>query len=236
MQVKLLRAAFPLLLIVQFLASESSGQQASRGVPRDDAQAVASPRKVDDAYTQAALEMMKAADPNTKTYDMGRPCVVVGCPVTTEESQKIASMRKAADEGDPYAQTYIGVVYASGRGVPKNDAQAVGWYRKAADQGYGDAQTYLGIMYQTGRGVPRDDAQAAAWIRKAADQGDSYAQTTLGIMYETGRGVPKNNAQAVVWYRKAAAQNDELAKMKLVGVLSVTRSAPAGARRCSPSR
>lgn len=43
--------------------------------------------------------------------------------------------RKAADQGDAFAQTGIGCLYHDGLGVPQDYAEAMRWYRKAADQG-----------------------------------------------------------------------------------------------------
>jgi TPR repeat protein len=79
--------------------------------------------------------------------------------------------RKAADQGNPNAQTNLGVLYAEGRGVPRDDTVASTWFRKAADQGNGRAQYNLGIIYSNGGGFLHDDTAAEHWFRKAADQG-----------------------------------------------------------------
>jgi TPR repeat protein len=47
----------------------------------------------------------------------------------------------------------LGIAYAFGKGVLKDDKQAVYWYQKAADQGYAEAQSILGIAYTIGKGV-----------------------------------------------------------------------------------
>ena len=52
-----------------------------------------------------------------------------------------------ADQGHAPAQFNLGVMYASGQGVPQDYAAAINWYRKAADQGHAKAQSNLGIMY-----------------------------------------------------------------------------------------
>lgn len=51
---------------------------------------------------------------------------------------------KAAAQGDAEAEFSLGVLYATGRGVARDDAQAVNWYRKAAEHGLGwrAAQTW----------------------------------------------------------------------------------------------
>jgi TPR repeat protein len=49
--------------------------------------------------------------------------------------------QKAADQGQAKAQYNLGVMYANGKGVLKDDKQAVYWYQKAADQGQAKAQS-----------------------------------------------------------------------------------------------
>lgn len=39
-----------------------------------------------------------------------------------------------AEQGDPAAQTYLGFMFETGRGVPKNYTEAAMWYRRAADR------------------------------------------------------------------------------------------------------
>ena len=73
----------------------------------------------------------------------------------------------------------LGVMYADGRGVAKEDVEAVKWYRKAAEQDYESAQFNLGVAYETGRGVAKDEEKAVEWYRKAAEQGDVDAKAAL---------------------------------------------------------
>ncbi len=73
-------------------------------------------------------------------------------------------------------QTMLGIMYANGEGVPKDDTQAVYWFRKAAEQGYARGQYNLAGMYANGEGVPEDYVQAYAWYSIAAAQGDEDAQ------------------------------------------------------------
>jgi hypothetical protein len=82
----------------------------------------------------------------------------------------LAWFREAAQQGVAGAQFNLGVMYAAGRGVARDEAEATLWYHEAAEQGNVAAQNNLGAMYQTGQGVPQDDAQALAWYRKAADR------------------------------------------------------------------
>ncbi len=73
-----------------------------------------------------------------------------------------------AEQGVPEAQTYLGYMFATGRGVPQNYTEAAIWYRRAADQGFGPAQYALGLLYDKGQGVPRNVVEAAKWLNLAA--------------------------------------------------------------------
>ena len=114
-----------------------------------------------------------------------------------------------ADQGHAGAQYNLGLMYASGEGVPEDDAEAAGWFRLAADQGDADAQFFLGAMYADGEGVVEDDAEAAGWFRLAADQGDADAQFFLGAMYADGEGVLQDNVTAHMWFNIAGANGAE---------------------------
>jgi len=73
-----------------------------------------------------------------------------------------------AAEGDPRAETYLGYMYAHGRGVPQDLDAAAHWMRLAAEQDTPAAQFFLGLMYDKGEGVPRDFVLAHAWLNLAA--------------------------------------------------------------------
>jgi uncharacterized protein len=124
----------------------------------------------------------------------------------------------AAKQGQADAQFNLGVAYAGGEGVERDDTEAAEWYRKAAAQGHAKAQLALGILCEQGRGVSTDHGQAVNWYRKAALQGNAGAQANLGHSYETGRGLARDREQAIEWYGKAA-------KHAYATVLSVYRKA-----------
>jgi uncharacterized protein len=82
-----------------------------------------------------------------------------------DEASGVSSL---AHRGDARAQTALGFMYATGRGVPQNFERAVDWYRRAADQGDPTAQYLLGLMYDKGQGVPQDWILAHKWLILAA--------------------------------------------------------------------
>ena len=72
-----------------------------------------------------------------------------------------------APQGDARAQTYLGYMFANGKGVPQNYMVAAGWYRCASQLGFPPAQYMLGLMYDKGQGVPQDYVIAYALLNRA---------------------------------------------------------------------
>jgi len=138
---------------------------------------------------------------------------------TNAESAK--PFRKAAEQGDAYAQSILGYMYERGVWVPQDFAEAIKWYLKAAEKGHADAQIELGGAYLNGwMGVTADFAEGLHWYRIAADQGNAEAQYTLGGAYRYGWGVATNDAQALNWYRKAAENRHAGAQLELADAYS----------------
>ncbi len=109
-----------------------------------------------------------------------------------------------AEQGHAKAQNYLGLMFDSGYGVPRDASRAVEWFRKAAEQGHANARNYLGLIHAGGRGVPRDGTEAVKWFRKAAGQGHVAAMFNLGILYYKGKVVPRDYVQAHAWFDLAA--------------------------------
>ena len=138
--------------------------------------------------------------------------------VSPEESADIVKDKsqiiRLARQGDTKAQYDLGVLYATGEGVPEDKVEAVRWFRLAARQGYADAQFNLGVMYDKGEGVSKDDVEVVRWYRMAAEQGYAEAQANLGAIYANGERVPKDYIQAYAWLNLAAEQGIEWAKKR----------------------
>jgi TPR repeat protein len=73
-----------------------------------------------------------------------------------------------AERGDARAQTYLGVMYLRGEGVPQNFEAAGYWLHAAAEAGVPAAQYFLGLMYDKGQGRRQDFVMAHAWLNLAA--------------------------------------------------------------------
>jgi len=94
------------------------------------------------------------------------------CKATHDRQDCLTAFRELlplAQQGYASAQNNLGLMYAEGRGIAKDDTEAVRWYRQAAAQGNAYAYANLGQMYEQGRGVPRDLVEAQRWYAKAAE-------------------------------------------------------------------
>jgi hypothetical protein len=109
----------------------------------------------------------------------------------------------------PKAQYDLGLKYAIGDGVQRDDAEAVVWFQKAAEQGNKESQYNLGVMYEHGEGgLSKDDAQAVFWYQKAAEQG--YAEANVAIANVHARQQQEQQEQA----RMEAQERQEQARME----------------------
>jgi uncharacterized protein len=149
----------------------------------------------------------------------GRPLKELSDALEREDYETaLPRLLPVAGRGNAFAQYKVGVIYANGLGVEKNDGEAVKWYQKAADQGESDAQLNLGMMYATGRGLEKDPKKAMEWYLRAAQQWNASAQNNIGSLYFNGEGVEKDDKKAFEWYLKAARLGLPLAQNNLGGM------------------
>lgn len=96
-----------------------------------------------------------------------------------EKSQFAEAMREflpAARAGNADAEELIGVMYALGLGVPRDDRRAFEWYMRAAMKGHPGAQSGVGWYYEVGRGVEAPDlVRGYMWYVLSAIGGDPDA-------------------------------------------------------------
>ncbi|KAF9121330.1 hypothetical protein BGW39_010602 [Mortierella sp. 14UC] len=89
---------------------------------------------------------------------------------------------KAAQQGDPNAQTRAGIMFMYGQGTPLSYSKAMTWFLKAAKNGHATAQCNIGCLYHEGHGVDQLYSKAMEWYLRAAEQGFPEAQTKIGTM------------------------------------------------------
>lgn len=153
----------------------------------------------------------------------------------------------AADEGQVWAQTRLGVLYARTENDPLRWEKAVRLLQLAAGQGDGEAQYELAVMAATGRGMPASDVEAFTYMNQAAARGVADAQYQLASMHAGGRGTLADKQAAAEWGRRAAAQKHIPAQfflgcllidsgdgaLKAEGVNWLKRAAETGSRQAA---
>src|ERR1700691_1507664 len=91
------------------------------------------------AYPACEDAVLQYPDDMHLAYQLGRAYEKANKFTTAAEQY-----RRAAEQNYAAAQLALGMLYADGEGVAKDDRQAIAWYREAADQSYAPAQDALG--------------------------------------------------------------------------------------------
>lgn len=111
-----------------------------------------------------------------------------------------SAFAEAARKNDPLALNVLGIMYAEGRSVERNEKLAVDLFFKAQALGSLEASANLGRMYADGRGVRKDDGEALRHFRDAAIGGYLPAMKRLAEIYQDGElGVAPDPVQASEW-------------------------------------
>lgn len=102
-----------------------------------------------------------------------------------------------ARSGNADAEELIGVMYALGLGVERDDERAFEWYLRASMKGHPGAQSGIGWYYEIGRGMPAPDlVRAYLWYALSAIGGDVDAPDSLEEL--TPRMTAQQRARAQV--------------------------------------
>lgn len=112
-------------------------------------------------------------------------------------------MMSCAENGEPLAQNYAGLMYVYGLGVEKDESKGFAYVQKAAQSGNAVAEYNLGRLYSEGRGCQLDMNKAVEWYKKAISQNNQRAAYDLGYMYLKGFGVPQDYVLGVEWFKKS---------------------------------
>jgi uncharacterized protein len=119
--------------------------------------------------------------------------------------EAIGAYRKAADKGSTSAMVELGVLLATGSGVPKDQAEARKLFERAVAAGNPRGATNLAALSVMGD-EPSDPVKARALLSRAAETNSAEAQYQLGLMIAEGIGGPKDDVAARALFEKAAAQ------------------------------
>ncbi|HTR26948.1 MAG TPA: AMIN domain-containing protein [Terriglobales bacterium] len=125
--------------------------------------------------------------------------------------------KKAAQQGSIDAATDIALLYANGKGVPRDPEQAVQWFQRAAEGGDASAQYNLALMYMRAEGVPRDYREAIRWLDAAADQNLVPPILALAEIYlqPPNPSIAVDVNKGMQYYQKAASLGSAVAEVAL---------------------
>jgi uncharacterized protein len=90
-----------------------------------------------------------------------------------------------AKAGDARAQSGLGFMYFSGRGVPRDSVRAAEFFRRAAEQGEPTAQLFLALMHFKSDGVPMSTPLAMMWVELAMAGGQVEAFEIRGMIMQS---------------------------------------------------
>ncbi|NTV13421.1 MAG: sel1 repeat family protein [Desulfobulbaceae bacterium] len=131
---------------------------------------------------------------------VGKPGSI--CFATSFDDPNVSAMHNTvnalpgkAENGDPQAQTSMGMISLFGFGGSQDYATAKKWFQMAADQGYPEAMVQLGNLYENGFGVENDPVKAMNFYKQASELNYPQGRFRLGLLYFGGIGVSKNEVE-----------------------------------------
>jgi uncharacterized protein len=100
-------------------------------------------------------------------------------------ARALAAWEPIAKDGDARAQTGLGFMYYSGRGVSRDSARAAELFRRAAEQNEPTAQLFLALMHFKSDGVPASAPLAMMWAELAMAGGQADAFELHGLIMQS---------------------------------------------------
>ncbi|MBF0410586.1 MAG: SEL1-like repeat protein [Candidatus Riflebacteria bacterium] len=103
--------------------------------------------------------------------------------IAADQSPDLATLKTAAQDGDPVSQTILGEIFYNGRhGVPKNPPEARKWFLMAANDGSIVAQFYVAYMQLFGEGGYEDPDRGLKFLISSCSKGYPPALLLQGIL------------------------------------------------------
>jgi TPR repeat protein len=149
-----------------------------------------------------AIRFCKVASAGSRRamYQLGRAYAA-----NRQMGEATAAYRKAIDKGSTSAMVELGVMYANGIGVARDEAQARALLERAASAGNPRGVANLAAL-SGNTGTQTDPVKARALLSRAAET-NAEAQYQLGLMLADGVGGLRDDVAARALFEKAAAQN-----------------------------
>lgn len=144
-------------------------------------------------------------------------CLLYELGIKADENEAFPWFKKAADKGDPEAQTYVGDFYYGEFGdlFEDKESEAYKWYKKAADRNFPYGIYLLAECYNLGDGVEEDEAKYLELLRKAADMRCSEAAYDLAFEYKDGKHLPQDISKYYEYMIVAAEEGIPMAMINM---------------------
>ena len=173
-----------------------------------------------------ALQARAEAGNAQSQYELGMAFLSGKLGGSNVNAKAVKWFRKAAEQNQTEAQIYLGICYAAGLGVTKDEAESIHWWRQAAERNNPKAQSILGSCYADGRGVRKDEAEAVKWYRRAAEHNHADAQRNLAMILATSDDPAiRDGSNAIRFAQKAVAATDRKDSTKFGYVLGTLAAA-----------
>jgi TPR repeat protein len=128
----------------------------------------------------------------------------------------VAYFKRAADEGEPEAMSFLAIAYLSGDGTERDVVRGMQWLSEAAKKERDPrGMIALGVVYENDENMHAHFYWARHWYKEAAELGHPEAMRNLARHYRTGLGMERSDSAAMEWYRNAvrAGSVDALAEI-----------------------
>ena len=129
--------------------------------------------------------------------------------------QLVTWLTTVAERGNPYAQFFLGTVYADSRKPAPDAERARALFDKAAQAGIAEAQFRLAII-----ATDLSPSRVIELLSQAAQGGQAQASALLGEYYLQGRWVPASAAKAIAYLEQASRHGDLAARNNLAWILA----------------
>jgi hypothetical protein len=214
-----LAAGVALLLTGILLLHSSVGASRQLQAPPSKAVAAAAPPPNPPvSATSAAVSKTSAnsqdpdipsnqTSPGRAAGQKAKPTVADRLTTSNSASRSVAPLTDNQN-ADANTQFALGVRYARGDGVARDDTQAFIWFRKAAEQGNVSAQSTLATSYWLGRGIRKNNVAAYSWATIADEHGDAASGELLRVLAGSMTKTELDEARRKVleWERNRSAQ------------------------------
>lgn len=91
-----------------------------------------------------------------------------------------------SEEGNPFAQSFLGGMYYNGLGTSVSYEKAAYWYDVSAKSGISVSETALAEMYLYGLGVDKDCNKSIGLYNRALEKCNTRAMYSLAYLYSRG--------------------------------------------------